>query len=496
LYELDISKIDVAKLRALPVAEQIKVANAIRKLRPPSFAEFFEKTSHYKLENWQRKLSERLEKLTYQKGQRIRIHKPPQHGGSILLSQRLPAYLIGRNPETAIRLVTYNETHSERFGKVARDIIRSNTYKRMFPSVQIPNNASASEWSTLKRTSFADGRSSFKGLGLQTGIVGTGGNLWIIDDPYKSREEAFSTTINEKIWWTWTEDIAVRLAPDDNVIVMYHTYNENDFTAKLKEQGGWEDIRLPAICDAENDFVGRKIGEALSPRYPIEYLTKVRDGFKDENGNQVAGIGDATFESLYQGNPKPRGGIIFTEDLFHYVEEYSKEQDSFFVRYWDLSSSDSDKADYTASTLIHKTPGGIFTVIDTMRGKYSPNKRNEVIFNTCQNDLDVYGKIGTVLTFVEQPPGAGKEMVDSVVKVCAQFGVRPDSVSRDKISRADPLRVQMEAGNLRFLLGDELQRKRIRELRDEMLSFPNGKNDDMVDSCSGATLKSAEIRFL
>lgn len=490
----DIKRYNLEAVKRLPPELRIKFANAVRIKMPPSLREFFEKTSPYKLEPWQIILAERLQKLRHQKGQRIRIHKPPQHGGSILLSQRLPAYLIGCDPSIAVRLVTYNETKSERFGSIIRNIMLSREFETMFPNgeTQIPKGAAASEWSTSKRASYADGRSSFKGLGLQTGIVGTGGNLWIIDDPYKSREEAFSDTINEKMWWTWSEDISVRLAPDDNVIVMYHTYNERDFTARLKEQGGWEDIRIPAICDSEDDFCKRQIGEALSPRYPIEHLLKQRDGYTDKNGNRVAGLGEATFESLYQGNPKPRGGVIFKTEDFDFIEDnlWTKSEGSFFVRYWDTASSNSADADQTASFLWYKTPGGIFTGIDHTAGRYSPHQRDNFIRNTCQSDAEKYGNMATVLTYIEKPPGAGGEVIDSIINHCSGYAVFEDKVHRDKEDRAYPLAAQMQAQNVKFL-----KRDWNKDFMQEMLAFPNGKHDDRVDSATGGFNIAANLFY-
>ena len=138
------------------------------------FKNFVEKTSVIRCEPWQDKLCDRLQKLPYQKGQRILIKKPPQTGGSIILSQRLPPYLIGCNPSTRIGLVTYNETHSERFSNVILNIMRSEEYKHVFPNPKghPPTVASVHEWSTPARIEKRDGQTSFVALGLGSGIVG------------------------------------------------------------------------------------------------------------------------------------------------------------------------------------------------------------------------------------------------------------------------------------------------------------------------------------
>ncbi len=253
------------------------------------FADFFRRTSVYIPEHWQSLLSEDLGKLRFQTGVRKMIHKPPQTGGSMIVSQRLTPFLIGHDPNLKVRLVTHNQTHSERFSNVIRGIMKSPSYNSIFPNTAVAANdrSSVSAWSTVQREVKNDGQPSFMALGLKTGIVGSGANLWIIDDPYANRDEAFSPVINEKIWNTWIEDIVPRLFPEDNVIVMFHRWQENDFAGRLEESGGWDKIRIPSICDSENDFAGRKIGEALTPRNPIDKLIQLRDGYVDEEGHEV-----------------------------------------------------------------------------------------------------------------------------------------------------------------------------------------------------------------
>ncbi len=57
----------------------------------------------------------------------------------------------------------------------------------------------------------------------------------------------------------------------------------------------------------------------------------------------------------------------------------------------------------------------------------------------------------------------------------------------DKVTRADPLASQCEAKNIRVVRGPWNV-----AFRNEMMAFPNGKNDDQVDSASGAFSKLAK----
>lgn len=496
---LDLSQFNLAEIKKLPAKEQIAFARAAQMLikKPsvprPGFAEFFENTSPYRLEPWQHVIADRYTKLPFQKGQRILMHKPPQFGGSIMTSQRLPPYVIGCNPNMRVRLVTYNETHSERFSSVSIGIMQSKEYWKMFPTAesQIPNNVRVGEWSTQLRESFSDGQASFMALGLRSGFTGSGGDLVIIDDPYKNRDEAFSETINAQIWNWHKETLTGRLNPATNIIVMYHCYNEFDYAAKLKEEGGWEEMRFAAICDSDDDLAGRQIGDTLSPRYPKEYLMVLRDG-GTYNGKKYEGMGSAAFESLYQGNPKSRDGSRFKVHMFKEIDQLAASgQDHFFIRYWDIAHSGEPNADRTAGTLLYKHPSGIYTVCDHRAERLIPSKRDDFILNTCSEDAEIWAKIAPVLTYIEQPPGAGVEVIDDIIKYCARYGVRADRVSKDKVMRAMPIIAQMERGNVKFL-----KKPWLFELKQEMLSFPGGKHDDRVDSLTGAYNVATSLNFL
>jgi predicted phage terminase large subunit-like protein len=81
-----------------------------------------------------------------------------------------------------------------------------------------------------------------------------------------------------------------------------------------------------------------------------------------------------------------------------------------------------------------------------------------------------------------QDPGqAGKDQAKRLLKMLAGFSVRAVPVSGSKETRADGFASQVNAGNVRLLVGD-WNRDFIEELR----TFPKGKNDDQVDAVADA----------
>jgi predicted phage terminase large subunit-like protein len=83
---------------------------------------------------------------------------------------------------------------------------------------------------------------------------------------------------------------------------------------------------------------------------------------------------------------------------------------------------------------------------------------------------------------IPQDPGqAGKTQVIYLTRKLSGYTVKSSPESGDKITRAEPFAAQVNIGNVLMLRG-EWNTKLINEMR----MFPNGANDDQVDSLSRA----------
>ena len=54
---------------------------------------------------------------------KLMITMPPQHGKSEGSTRRLPAYMLGRNPDAKIAIASYNATFAEEFNTYIQKII-------------------------------------------------------------------------------------------------------------------------------------------------------------------------------------------------------------------------------------------------------------------------------------------------------------------------------------------------------------------------------------
>lgn len=430
--------------------------------KPPSLGAFVAETALVTLEPWQEKICARLEQLVDQQGQRLLIHGAPQFGKSLILSQRLPAYMLGRRPRTRIRLACYNETHAERFSAVNLELMRDASFHQAFPQpgARVPDRCPVGEWSTAARRTQRDANPSLKALGLGTGFVGLGADLVLIDDPYKNREEAFSPTTNAGIWGWWQDVVLPRLNPATNVVVMFHRWHQDDFAGRLLDQGGWELWRFPAIADGlDDDRSGLPVGEPLSPRYPLAYLESIR---------AQQGL---SFQALYQGTPAPASGNLINPAWFG-TPVAAAPVVARRARYWDLAGAAAGAGDWTVGVRMAVTPDWRWFVEHVERFQLPAHLRDARIEQVAAMDR--------CPQVIEQPPGLANEPVKALIRKLHQYTVYADLVHRDKVSRAEPFASQAQAGNISIVAGAWN-----RAWLEELALFPAGKHDDQVDGTTG-----------
>lgn len=455
--------------------QQAEVDRLLRQSTSLDLSGFVEATTHFKLEGWQQKICRRLEQLPFQTGQRVLIHSFPQAGKSIIVSQRFPAYSIGKRPDLRFRLACYNEMHAERFSRVNLAVLRDPAFAEAFPGVALPPvNAAAKEWSTGQRKAARDGQPSFVALGIGSGFVGMGADLLVIDDPYKSREEAFSDVTNENVWLWWSDVVLPRLNPDTNVVVMFHRWRSNDLAGRLLEQGGWELLRFPAIADGlAGDCSDLPPGEPLSARFSVPFLRSVE-----------AQQGALAFNALYQGNPgDATGNLIKAEyfrsyclqDGFYHLQrdgrtERVRQSDLWRFCTVDWASSDAKTADWTVCTTWGVTPRNDLLVLYVKRGREEGPEAKGLVRAELQRWQPTFA--------VVEKNGLGLPMTQDLQR--EGWPIRGVWQHTKKEVRAQGLAVAYENGRVFH----PREADWLSDWTKELLAFPAGANDDQLDTGS------------
>lgn len=148
------------------------------------------------------------------------------------------------------------------------------------------------------------------------------------------------------------------------------------------------------------------------------------------------------------------------------------------VRAWDLAATeatDANDPDWTAGLLLARSTDGLFYVLDVRHVRDTPRGIERLIRQTAEQDGQ------DVRIVMEQEPGAsGVNLVDHYRRyVLPGFIFQAERATGDKVTRAQPVAAQAEAGNVKLVRAPWNK-----DYLDEMEVFPQGAHDDQCDATS------------
>jgi predicted phage terminase large subunit-like protein len=440
--------------------------------------------------NWHhRLLSSYLDRFAAGELRRLMVFLPPRTGKSELASRRLPAYLLGRNPDAQIIACSYSADLASRMNRDVQRIMDSPQYAELFPGTKLygKNIRTLASGAWLRNSDIFEvvgHRGCYRSAGVGGGIIGMGYFHGIIDDPVKNAEEAASPTIRENIWDWYTSTFLTRQEKNGCILIMMTRWSGDDLAGRLLKlqetdprADQWTVLSFPAIAEepiaAEDP---RYSGEALWPnKFPAEELDRMR-----------ATVGAYQWAALYQQRPTAREGGLFCREWFTILNVPPANTSLVRVRYWDLAATEAKKGadpDWTVGVLMGRSRDGRVFVLDVRRTRATPAGVEALVRQTAELD----GR--TVPVVIEQEPGSASEhLIDRYVRhVLPGWDVRGDRPKGarqgggDKVTRAQPLSAQAENGNVYLVKGPW-----VGPYLEELELFPRGAHDDQVDASSGA----------
>jgi predicted phage terminase large subunit-like protein len=337
------------------------------------------------------------------------------------------------------------------FGRDVRNLISSSDYKSIFTTELSEDSQAKGKWHTK-----AGG--IFYAVGIGGTILGRGGDVLLIDDPYSTMEDAGSELVRKNVWDWYTGTAYNRLMPKGAIVVINHRMHEDDLSGRLLAQqaaGGdrWEVVKLPAV---EN-------GKALWPEaYPVEALNRIRT-------NTQARF----WSALYLQNPTPDEGTYFLED---WLRPYDKVPHRDTLKVFGASdyAVTEDGGDYTVHVVVGIDPENRMYLLDLWRGQTASDKWIEVF---C--DLVRYWKpIGWAEETGQIKASLGP-FITQRARARSAYVYRQQFPTRgDKSVRAHSIRGRMAMGGLYV----PHMKEWYPQFRSELLGFPAGKHDDQVDA--------------
>jgi predicted phage terminase large subunit-like protein len=390
-----------------------------------------------------------LNQITDGSLKKLMIFCPPRHGKSEQTTVRYPVYRMEQNPKLRVILGCYN---TELANKFSRDARRIASRRGLASRPGLKNTES--EWEIIG------------GGGLRTAAVGAaptgrGGDLIVIDDPVRSREDANSETYRNKTYDWYTNDMYTRLEPGGAIILIITRWHEDDLAGRIlaSEDGpNWTVCSLPAEAE-EDDPMGRTVGEALCPqRFDEATLAGIR------------GVMGIDYYALYQQRPVSDEGGLYQRDWFVYGKPPMTVRGEmlfdYLIQAWDTASS--KLGDYSACITAGVTGNQAF-ILDVFRERLeTPDLKREV-----ERLAEAWGP--RVILIEDASSGiAIQQMLRRETKLPI-IAVPPHKAG--KVSHARANAVYFEGGRVVFCPGAYLP-----AFERELLSFPSGTHDDQVDA--------------
>ena len=236
--------------------------------------------------------------------------------------------------------------------------------------------------------------------------------------------------------------------------VLYYTYENDIETAHIKKPK----TNLPLFSRQyifahinENPHLSQEYKNSLNLITNPEERARLRDGLWVNSGR----------------------GLYFKKSWFKKNYKPINDFDTKRIRYWDRAAT--EKGDWTVGLLL-ATSNGKYYVEDVIRFRGTPNDVEAAILRAAKQDgPDV------VIGIEQDPASAGKFEANYYVNKLAGYPVRVNRVNMRKELRARAVSAQAEQGNFYYIEGDWSA-----SFFGELESFPEGNNDDQVDSLSGA----------
>lgn len=391
------------------------------------------------------------------------ITMPPRHGKSDYGTVNFPPYFIGRDPKRFVMSSSYNAILASDFGRQTRNLCEEHISRQIFPDLQVSLDSRASDvWSTT-----SGGR--YFGVGLDGTTSGRPANLLIVDDPFKSREDADSAVMRNKVWNFYTSALTTRLQPTHNnerprQIVILTRWHPDDLAGRIMQtedwaNGLWTHVNFEARSTAPD---GKPV--ALWPeRFNLDWLARRES------------LNPREFASLYQQTPFVEGGNLIKTEWFRRYHEAPAAFTSVIIT-CDTAFKTKERNDPSVIMVSGMDRHGDIYILDIIRAKLELHELKQRLIQTCAKWR---GK-GLRATYVEDK-ASGQSIVQELKRESG-IAVIPHRVVHDKVARVTATIPIIEGG--RVQIPDTASW--LASFTEEVKAFPSAKHDDQIDALTMA----------
>ena len=413
-----------------------------------------------------REVADHLQEAAVLGDKYLMVVLPPRTSKSTLCSRILPAFFLGHFPKKEVMIVAHSQPFASEFGQDVKDIINDESYSEIFPGISISQESSARDnWRTTTG-------GQFHAFGRKSANMGRGADLLIIDDLIKGERDADSSASLQEVYSCW-RDLTTRIQNDANrkgsVVIVNTRWSCRDLIGVLQEEGQypWKILHYPAVNKDDTTL------------WPEMY---------DYNYYKPRMVNRRYFSAVYQGQPTPDEGYIFNRDYFKYYsgsfvpgQNIVRDGVSVSVNYYMTSDyakteSSENERDYTVHCVWAVDDQHNIYLADMWRDQTIPLTWIDAWLDLAEfwKPTHSFEEAGTILGNAK--PYLIQKARERKITVMSQE-ISPD---RPKDKRTWSIQAMLQDGRV-FLPKDA---NWLEDVEAELLNFPTGKNDDIVDNFS------------
>jgi predicted phage terminase large subunit-like protein len=391
------------------------------------------------------------------------INLPPRHLKSFIVSVAWPAFLIGHDPTVKIMCVSYSDELTKTLARDFKRIVDSAWYPKLFPEVKLTKST---------ESELVTSQGGFR-LAVSVGgsLTGRGGDFILIDDPIKPEDAQSDKTRNSVNEWL-RSTLLSRL--DDKaystLTLVMQRVHVNDLTGFTQGSGGFQRLSLPAIATEDQTIPLRDGG--IHKRRRGDVLQPLLED-KETLAHIKSDIGSVNFSAQYQQAPEIPEGSMFRRKWIQLVTQAPKIDlnRGQLILSIDSAASTSEWADYSAMCLVY-VQNGKFYVLEADRGRWE--------YETLKVKVLAYAqRFGPELQFIVEHASTGISLYQFLLsrKLRCQYYLAK-SAKETRACYVVPTFEQLKVHFVNIPGGNAW----VDPLINELMSFPNGRFDDQVDS--------------
>jgi predicted phage terminase large subunit-like protein len=430
----------------------------------------------FKIGPHHRKLAKIFTEVVAGTKKRVIINIAPRMGKSEFSSYLFPAFFLGNFPEKKIIMGTHTAGLSEDFGRRVRNLLADDDYHGLFPKTLVADDQKAAgKWSTSLG-------GQYYAAGVGGALAGRGADLFVIDDPHSEQDVKANSRLAFDTAWSWFQTGPLqRLMPGGAIIIVMTRWGKLDLTGRLIDYQAknpnaepWEIVELPAILheDTENE-------KSLWPeQWPLATLKATK-----------ASIDPQYWNAQYMQQPTSNSAAIISRKSWRIWLGDEPPRCDYIIQSWDTAFETKTTADYSACTT-----WGVFY-------NEEEGDKAQVILLDAFKDRMAFPELKAIAlkhykewspdAFIVEKKAAGAPLIQELRATGIPVEEFSPSRGNDKIVRLNAVSDLFASGTVWAP-----DTRWAREVIEEVASFPNGENDDYVDTTSQALLRFRKGGFI